>query len=118
LSALFVAAGGRWLLAALFGPVYAESSGALLILMVAGTFNYVAWFLEGSLTAARRIRPQVVIALGAVIAVGLACGLLVPRLGVLGGAWAVLIGGVVELGLATVFVIRLLASADWSRGAS
>ena len=44
---------------ALFRPEYAASSDVLILLMIAGTVAYLAWFAGFGMTAAREFRSQI-----------------------------------------------------------
>jgi O-antigen/teichoic acid export membrane protein len=90
---------GRWVLALVYKPGYADYAGVLLWVMAAAAFNYVASMLGYVITSARRFEVQA--PLFAVVAVVSGAGslVMVPRLGLkgaaaaLGCAWAVQIAG-------------------------
>jgi O-antigen/teichoic acid export membrane protein len=90
-------------LALLFGPVflrlvyradYAQYATVFIWLMVAAAFAYVGSMLGCRMTAAQVFRPQDPLFFAATTATALACWFLIPRLGLTGSAYAVLIGSV------------------------
>ena len=91
------ALGGRSFLTLAYGPEYAEHAPALTWLAAAAAASFVAGALGYAVTAARRFPPQLVIAALAFAVCALASAALVPRHGLLGGAWAVLAGEATRL---------------------
>jgi O-antigen/teichoic acid export membrane protein len=90
-------------LALLFGPVflrllfradYAEYATVFIWIMVAAAFAYVGSMLGYGMTAAQVFRPQDPLFFAATTATALACWFLIPRLGLTGSVYAVLIGSV------------------------
>lgn len=84
------AAGGPWLLTRLYGPAYAVHARLLVWMATAAAVAFVASALGVSVTAGRRFRAQLgiaVCALGGCLAL---VHVLVPRYGLVGAAWAVL----------------------------
>jgi O-antigen/teichoic acid export membrane protein len=82
---------GTPLLRLIYRPEYAEHSDVLVLAMIAAWISYVAVFAGTALTAVRLIKPLPFI-YGTHAAVAcLLCALLVPRFGILGGSWAVLL---------------------------
>jgi O-antigen/teichoic acid export membrane protein len=80
---------GRPLLTALYRAEYAAHADAFVWLMGAAGIGYVARFLVGSMTAARRFRAQAPLyALTLITVAGLSM-LLVPRYQLVGAAWAI-----------------------------
>jgi O-antigen/teichoic acid export membrane protein len=87
---------------------YAQYSTVFTCLMVAAAFAYVGSMLGYGMTAAKLFRPQVPLFLAATASTALACWLLIPRLGLLGTAYAVLIGSVFScVGSAYLVLIAL-----------
>lgn len=81
---------GRAVLALAYAPEYAAHAGVLVWMAVAAGVGFLASALGFSVTAARRFRDQLlvaVLALGGSVALS---HLLVPRHGLQGAAWAVL----------------------------
>jgi O-antigen/teichoic acid export membrane protein len=92
-------------LALFFGPTflrliyradYAQYTTVFTWLMLAAAFAYVGSMLGCGLAAARVFRPQLPLCLSVTAVTALACWLLIPRLGLTGSAYAVLIGSVVS----------------------
>lgn len=81
----------------IYRPEYAEYTSVLLLTMVISAINYLAEFTGTALTAARSIRVQPII-LGTCVLVGwVSSAVLVPRYGILGASWGVLLIGVCQL---------------------
>lgn len=100
---------GKFALTLVYGPDYAAWSEVLTLLLVASGLGYSATFLEDALLAMRRLVAQgvlLVITLG-VISVG--CATLIPKYGLRGAAWALVIGACVELGGAALLFWRAVA---------
>ena len=79
-----------------YRPDYAQYSIVFSWLMVAAAVAYVGSMLGYGMTAARMFRPQVPLFVAATASTVLGCWLLIPRLGLAGGAYAVLIGSLVS----------------------
>jgi O-antigen/teichoic acid export membrane protein len=112
--------------ALLFGPTflrlvyradYAQYSNVFTWLMVAAAVGYVGSMLGYGMTAARMFRPQVPLFVAATASTALSCWLLIPRLGLVGSAYAVLIGSVFSCGGSTCLVLASLRKslAGWLR---
>jgi O-antigen/teichoic acid export membrane protein len=90
-------------LALFFGPAflrlvyradYAQYATVFTWLMVAAAFSYVGSMLGYGMTAAQVFRSQVPLFLAAAAVTVLTCWFLIPRLGLMGSAYAVVIGSV------------------------
>jgi O-antigen/teichoic acid export membrane protein len=95
---------GQALLRLLYGGDYARYAGVFVWLMVAGALAYVTSMLGYGLTAARLFRQPVPLYLAATVVTVLACWMLVPRFGLMGSAWAVLIGAAFS-GLGCAYIL-------------
>jgi O-antigen/teichoic acid export membrane protein len=100
--------GGRQLLNVAYTAEYAEHAGLLLLLMGAAAIGYVASFLGYAATAARQFRPQLPLSIAAATTTVLACAWLVPRFGLPGAAWALLITSAVQTAGAAIVLSRAL----------
>jgi O-antigen/teichoic acid export membrane protein len=99
---------GRVILSVLFRPEYGRAADVLSWMMTAAAITYLASFLGYGLTAARRFRVQAPLFAVVGVAVVAASYLLVPHFGLIGAAWATMIGAVVQLaGTATAMVHAL-----------
>jgi O-antigen/teichoic acid export membrane protein len=87
---------GERLLTHTYSPEYAAHANVLTWLAIAASFGYVASALGTAVTAARRFVEQSVIAALALAVAALASYLLVPRFGLVGGAWALLAASVTQ----------------------
>jgi O-antigen/teichoic acid export membrane protein len=92
-------------IAVFFGPAllrlvyradYAQYANVFIWLMVGGAFAFVASMLGYAMTAARVFRPQVPLFLGTTVVTALACWTMIPRWGLAGSAYALLIGTIVS----------------------
>jgi O-antigen/teichoic acid export membrane protein len=82
---------GHMLLTLLYRPEYAEHTDVLIAMMVGGAMTYVSGLMASAVTAARCFVRQIPVLGSAVGAAALASWLLVPRYGLLGAAFAVII---------------------------
>jgi O-antigen/teichoic acid export membrane protein len=89
---------------------YAQYATVFTWLMAAAAVAYVASMLGYAMTAARVFRPQVPLVLAAVAVTALACRLLIPRFGLTGSAYAVMIGSVFLCAGSAVLVFTSLRS--------
>jgi O-antigen/teichoic acid export membrane protein len=87
---------GPTFLRLVYRPDYAQYSIVFSWLMAAAAVAYVGSMLGYGMTAARMFRPQVPLFLAATASTVLGCWLLIPRLGLAGSAYAVLIGALVS----------------------
>lgn len=81
---------GRWFLTVFYRPEYAERTSVLVWIMAGAGAVTAGTFLGTALTAARVFRTQAAIHVGKAVLAGLLCFVLVPPLGSLGAAWALL----------------------------
>lgn len=99
---------GERLMELCYGPGFTGHGSALLWLMTAGAFSYLASCAGYTLTAARRFLVQIpVLALSSAV-IAAACWLLVPRLGVAGAAIAQAAGSALQflvLAALTLFIL-------------
>jgi O-antigen/teichoic acid export membrane protein len=102
--------GGREVLRILYTADYAEQSQLFILLMCGATVASLASVLGVALTATRCFRPQLpVAALIASLTLGASFGL-VPRVGLEGAAWAILLGSTVQMIALGLLLIRRLAT--------
>ncbi len=113
-------------LALFFGPTllrlayradYAQYATVFTWLMAAAAIAYVASMLGYGVTAARVFRPQVPLFLAATVVTALACWLLIPRLGLTGGAYAILLGSFFSCAGSTYLLFTSLRFQPRSIGA-
>lgn len=97
---------GREILTILFRPEYAERADLLPWIMAAGGVLYMAQFLGFGMTAAGFYNSQVVLNISANLSLLVACYWLVPRQGLLGAIFAMLIAAAVQLS-ASVIVLGI-----------
>ena len=107
---------GHWVLGVIYGPEYARQSPVLVWVSVASGIAFVQSFLDGGMTVARYLRVQIPLFASGMVATCLGCIVLVPRFGLTGAAFAMIIGNsVLALGAVAVNVhilSRLRARAD------
>lgn len=107
---------GPTFLRLVYGPDYAQYASVLTWLMAAAAFSYVGSMLGYGMTAARVFRPQAPLFLAATCVTALACWSLIPRLGLTGSAYAVLIGSGFSCAGSAFFVFTSLRSQPRSMG--
>ncbi|MDW7710746.1 MAG: oligosaccharide flippase family protein [Deferrisomatales bacterium] len=88
---------GEHLLRLIYGTVYAEHSDTFVVLMAAGIPMYITASLEHTATALRLIGVQVQILLTGLATITAMCMILIPRFGITGAAWAMLIASLVQV---------------------
>ena len=87
---------GRPVLAWIYGSEYADHIGVLLWLMTGAAVSYAFVFLGTATTARLRFGPQLLISLAGLSVVAGTIGPLVSRYGLVGAAWSLIAGAVVE----------------------
>jgi O-antigen/teichoic acid export membrane protein len=110
---------GKVVLALVYRPEFAAGWSVLVVLSVAAAFSFPAALLGYALTAARMFAPQNRV-LGAGLAMlVVACAVLVPWLGAVGAAWAIVAASAFHLAANAVAMRQLVfvppvAAADMS----
>jgi O-antigen/teichoic acid export membrane protein len=99
---------GRQVLALLYRPEYAQHVDLLRWLMVVGALQCLTTSMQAGLTAASEFRVQVPLFVGVAAVSLIACLVLVPRLGVIGAALAILLSTLVQLFASTSLVYRTM----------
>ena len=87
---------GREFLSFIYQPEYAEYLNVFLVLTVAAIFKYLATFLRAGLTAIRYINVQVPIYTSTIITSVIICYILIPKIGIMGAAFANLSASLLE----------------------
>ena len=106
---------GSWTLGFLFGPVYAEESGAFVVLLAAAGAGYLNIVMMSALTARQILKPQPWVHVAAIVA-GLASGpMLVGRHQIVGAAWTSMVVACSQLAC-LLMLLRLLPAIP--KGAS
>jgi O-antigen/teichoic acid export membrane protein len=103
---VLVAVAGAPVLRLLYTQEYAGHVGALGLLMAAAAISYLVSFLGDAITAARVFRIQVPLTALVTLAMAALCWLWVPRYGIEGAAWAMIVTGAVRL-IASGMVVAL-----------
>jgi O-antigen/teichoic acid export membrane protein len=88
--------GGRQILTILYRSEYAKNNVVLILLMVNASLLYTSWFLGFGMTAARYFRVQMPLFILTSLVLILTCFLLIPRLGLVGAALAMIIATMVQ----------------------
>jgi O-antigen/teichoic acid export membrane protein len=109
---------GEPLLRLLYGVEFAAFSTLLVWLMIAAALAYVASFMGYGMTAARLFRIQVPVFVLVSLSTLTSCLFLVPAYGLLGGAWALMIGASVQLIASTAVNVWALARVSEHSAAS
>lgn len=97
---------GRHVLTLLYRADYSEYSGVLVWLAIAAAVGYVGSALGYGITATRRFGSFLVPYLIVTVVVLICCRLWIPRLGLLGAAYATLVKGVAML-VAPLLILRM-----------
>jgi O-antigen/teichoic acid export membrane protein len=100
---------GHMLLTLLYRPEYAEHTDVLIAMMVGGAMTYVSGLMASAVTSARCFSRQIPVLATAVGAAALASMILVPKYGLLGAAFAVIITSTV-LGAGEVVLLWYVLS--------
>jgi O-antigen/teichoic acid export membrane protein len=107
---------GAQILSTLFQPAYAAAADVCVWMMTAAAISYLGSFLGYGLTAARRFKVQAPLIFVVTVVTVASSIVLVPRQGLLGAAWATVLGAVVQLiGSALILRHAILAknAIDW-----
>jgi O-antigen/teichoic acid export membrane protein len=97
---------GELILNLLYGPEYVAEAEVFVWIMVAAGITYIGSFMGYGVTAARIFNLQVILC-GVSILVAVVLGfLLIPKLGLLGTAFVVTIGGIVDCLLRSVVLLK------------
>lgn len=95
---------GRPILNAVFDAEYAARTDVLIWIMAGAALSYGFWFYTTALTVGRYVRTQLVQRIAALAVTAAGCFLLVPQQGILGAAWAIAAGSVVQFAMALAAV--------------
>jgi O-antigen/teichoic acid export membrane protein len=109
LGVLAAALAGRKLLTLLYGPAYALYVDVFVWLMVAVGIGFVASVLTYGITAARQYRVQAPLAGGVLLAMVVACMVLIPPYGLAGAAAGMIAAATVNLAGTAVVMARALS---------
>lgn len=96
LGVLVAALAGADFLRLVYGAAYARHASLLVLLMVSSGILLVNSFVGVGISAARFFRVQTVTYLAVVLTTVAACAVLIPRLGLGGAAWAMVIASCVN----------------------
>jgi O-antigen/teichoic acid export membrane protein len=100
--------GGRSILTLLYKPEYGEQTTLFIWLMVTAGINYISSFLGYGMTAARYFRIQMPLFITVASISAFACLWLLPKLGLLGAAIALLLGATVQALISSGVIIYVL----------
>ncbi len=110
---------GSELLTLLYSLEYAQNLDVFLWLCLAATVSYMASFLGYGMTAARSFRVQPFIFLFVSIVTLLSGLYLIPRYGLLGASWVLLIAAVTQAGSAlavNIYALKKASSENFALG--
>ncbi|MFF2156613.1 lipopolysaccharide biosynthesis protein [Paenibacillus chitinolyticus] len=88
---------GENILTIMYRPEYGQYTNVFLLIMIGSGIGYVASFLGYAMTSARKYSIQPYIFLLVLLSSVLSCFWLVPRQGLIGAAWSLIISSVVNL---------------------
>jgi O-antigen/teichoic acid export membrane protein len=95
---------GRWVLALIYRPDYAEYHVLFTWLMVAGALTWIGSVFGYGMTAARVFRPQVPLIAACTLGISIVCWWGFKSQGIFAAAWALLAGGGIML-VGSVFIL-------------
>jgi O-antigen/teichoic acid export membrane protein len=107
---------GHLLLTLLYRPEYAEHTDVLIAMMVGGAMTYVSGLMASAVTSARCFARQIPVLATAVGAAALASMILVPKYGLLGAAFAVIITSTVLAAGEVVLLWYVLSNVNREAG--
>jgi O-antigen/teichoic acid export membrane protein len=99
---------GRQILTLLYRPEYAEQTNLFIWLMVAAGIGYVSSFLGYGMTAARYFRIQMPLFAVVTGISAIACLWLLPKFGLLGAAFALILAAIVQTGISLGVIVHAL----------
>lgn len=103
---------GPFVLRLVYRPEYAAYSGLLTAVMAAGATTYAGMALGFVLTGARSFGPQMPLLIAVAATCGISAWLLVPVMGLWGGAVAIALAGAVQIAGQCIILRRLLRRAE------
>jgi O-antigen/teichoic acid export membrane protein len=113
---LIAALGGEWLLTLIYGPEYATRIDVFTWIMIAAGVQYLSTFVGVGMTAARYFRAQLPLFIAVVLVTTAACFWLIPSHGLIGAAYALVLGASVQalggLGIILTAISRIRPAAD------
>lgn len=113
---LIVLAAGDRLLQLLYTAEYAAYAPAFAVVMLAGGIGYAGSMLGYAVTAGRRFSEQIPLWIAVTASTSIASALLIPRLGVTGGAWALVVSATVQLASYALLYARRVVRAPHGSG--
>ena len=99
--------GGKLILGFIYPEEYAAYSDVLIWIMVAAGIGYMSSFLGYAMTAARYFRTQLVIFIIVALATGILSAYLIPQMGLIGGAIALILSAIIQFLCSVVVIIRI-----------
>ena len=109
---------GSQVLTVVYTSEYAAYQREFVVLMSAAGFIYVSHLLWTAATAARYFRSQAPLFIASIVVSTVACAWLVPHLGLLGAATAVLATGVVQFAGLTLILAAAVRGCQRTRSES
>ena len=94
---LVASSAGHPILQVLYTPEFAPYAPAFALVMLSGALGYAASMLGYAVTAARHFVVQIPLWIGVAASTLVGSAILVPRLGVTGGAWALVLTAAVQV---------------------
>jgi len=108
IGVLVAIVGGQPILTLLYRPEYGEQTTLFICLMGVAGINYMSSFLGYGMTAARYFRIQIPLFMTVASISGIACFWLLPKLGLIGAAIALLLAATVQLLISSGVIIYVL----------
>jgi O-antigen/teichoic acid export membrane protein len=102
---------GSWVLTILYSPDYAAYSQIFSWLMLVNGFSIIASFLGYAMTAARHFKIQLPLFMLVILVTGIVAWQAIPRLGLIGGVFALAAGIGIQLILSVCVIVFALRDA-------
>ncbi len=100
---------GEQILTLLYKPEYAEQTNLFIWLMLAAGVGYISSFIGYGISAARYFRIQIPLFTGVVTISAISCLWLLPKMGLLGAAIALLLAAIVQLIISSGVIVYALS---------
>lgn len=97
---------GGAVLALVYGRQYAADSSILFWLVAATVVSFASVFLGTGTTARHRFKSQLLVSVGSLAVVGASAPAFISKFGLIGAAWALFAGAIVEFGAYAFLTIR------------
>jgi O-antigen/teichoic acid export membrane protein len=102
---------GRYILLVLYGPAFADYGDLLVLMAVAASLTMVGTFVGFALLSTKMFRLQLALNAAIVALMGIFCLVVIPRSGLWGAAWSLVVLGVLRIAASAVNYVAAIRSA-------